>query len=1062
MAGDYDRVADQALRHISTALIQQGRVHLASDWNALARHAIERWTTQAHDTFGDKAVPATTANAFSLTAIGGPPLDMSIGAGRCYVDGLQAELYAGETVQGAAVSYLKQPFYPQPPAITGSGLVYLDVWEREITAVEEPLLLDPALEGVDSATRLQTAWQVRLLASASAGGSSFDCTTDLNKQFPPSAGLLSSQAVGPVAPPDPCLLPDQGGYRGIENRLYRVQIHTPGDASTAKWKWSREHASIVGRLLSADTTAKILTLDRIGRDAVLRFNAGDWVEVLNDVYELQGKPGVMARIALPPDETQSTITLDRALPADLLPTDPTLHPRVIRWDQQNGVDANGLLAVTAGWVDLEDGVQVSLELDPGVAGQQFNLGDHWAFAARTPDASVETLVKARPLGPRHHYMALAPYSVSAGGLKISGDCRLPWPPVATTGDDCACTVCVKAEDQQSDPKAIAKAIEKIRKTGGRLCLTAGIFLLAEPLVVEGLQDVIISGQGPATLLLFMSNDVAVTLEAASGVRIQDLSIVAYNVTPTEETTEPIGLLLRNCATVTLERCVVVAANPNRIVKFADIGKPKADDGKVSYTEIFLAGGKFIADKFGCMAVAVEGAVIECTVRDNLLMGDICVGKSMLAASEKTWDGHPMMAIAGFEISSNLMISVVVGAALFDIHEDVVSLFLLETAITGNQILGNGYGGIICDGITDPGASIRVEGNTVETKGAGIAIGMDGAKVAGNTITQIDVELVDTNPPLPGMPGILMFNPYGSKLPFAIAEVTGNRIEGLAGPGIFIDGVFLCLSVSGNSVAAVTGAGIGVSLTSEIGEIAVRDNQVLGVGSPTIGHYEQIAGIAVVKSIDAIVSGNVIGLINNNDAKFDVVGIAILAVETGIVKDNTLSDLGVPGSGDQTTSGILAGPVYADLTIDGNVVRQFSKPADKPGSFIGISVVPFQTVSPQSLSISGNVVEACSHTSLIQVSNVKADLPTGGCIVTANRCRLLNVGLKLAAVAVTADTAVVANNWVQAAGEAAGMRITVPGDKEPNRCTIVGNIVPNGIAVNGQPIQLPWKPLNAIV
>ena len=186
------------------------------------------------------------------------------------MDGLQAELFPAETVGGKPVSYLNQPFLPNPPAITAGGLAYLDVWEREVTAYEAaPALLDPALGGLDTTTRLQTVWQVKLLTTDPASDNPVSCATDLNAVFPPSAGRITTLANAPVAPTDPCILPDQGGYRGIENRLYRVQIHLGGDAATARWKWSRENASVVSRVLAIATSggASTLTLDRTGRDA---------------------------------------------------------------------------------------------------------------------------------------------------------------------------------------------------------------------------------------------------------------------------------------------------------------------------------------------------------------------------------------------------------------------------------------------------------------------------------------------------------------------------------------------------------------------------------------------------------------------------------------------------------------------------------------------------------------------------------------------------------------------------------------------------------------------------
>ena len=85
--------------------------------------------------------------------------------GRLYVDGIQIE--ASPRITRPTII---QPFFPPqlagfPPAAlpaTGDAVVYLDVWDREVTYIEDPELLDVALGGADTTTRRQTVWQVRV------------------------------------------------------------------------------------------------------------------------------------------------------------------------------------------------------------------------------------------------------------------------------------------------------------------------------------------------------------------------------------------------------------------------------------------------------------------------------------------------------------------------------------------------------------------------------------------------------------------------------------------------------------------------------------------------------------------------------------------------------------------------------------------------------------------------------------------------------------------------------------------------------------------------------------
>jgi hypothetical protein len=438
MSGDYSRFTDRPKRRYSGVLMQQGRVQLDADWNEQADIVRRRWETQARDTFGASGVPrATTPDGFKISTLAGG--DLAIAAGRIYVDGKLAELFTGEQVgmpPGTvySVSYLHQPFYPDPQALPAVANIFLDVWDREVTYVEDPDILEKALGGPDTATRRQTVWQVKVLAVAPADGKdSAICGVPLPL---PSGGLLSTQAVAPPPSDDPCDLAPSGGYRGLENRLYRVEVHTGGDLATASFKWSRDNASVVSTVtgITSNATASQLVVTRIGRDAVLRFAQDDWVEVTDDFRELMGEPGEMAKIA-GVDEASRTITLDRKIPTGtgraFGATAQELagrHTRMRLWNQTLGVDANGLLAQTgSSWISLEDGVEIQL------SGADLRTGDYWVFAARAVDGSVETLDHAEPRGIRHHYSQLA--AIDASGVH---DCRHLWPEAGAAC--CCCTV----------------------------------------------------------------------------------------------------------------------------------------------------------------------------------------------------------------------------------------------------------------------------------------------------------------------------------------------------------------------------------------------------------------------------------------------------------------------------------------------------------------------------------------------------------------------------------------------------------------------------------------------
>ncbi|MBA3493950.1 MAG: hypothetical protein H0T87_07525, partial [Gammaproteobacteria bacterium] len=63
-----------------------------------------------------------------------------------------------------------QPDYPLKEGEkldNGNYLVYLDVWERHLTYIEDDLIREVALGGPDTATRAKIVWQVKVLKGVS-------------------------------------------------------------------------------------------------------------------------------------------------------------------------------------------------------------------------------------------------------------------------------------------------------------------------------------------------------------------------------------------------------------------------------------------------------------------------------------------------------------------------------------------------------------------------------------------------------------------------------------------------------------------------------------------------------------------------------------------------------------------------------------------------------------------------------------------------------------------------------------------------------------------------------
>lgn len=107
------------------------------------------------------------------------------------------------------VTYKTQPDYLVPPdAQLGSGTyqVYVDVWERQITYVEDDSIREVALGGPDTAARAKVVWQVELTGPVDARR----CLTPRqlrDRLQRDAAGRLKAMARQGSTSTDPCIVP---------------------------------------------------------------------------------------------------------------------------------------------------------------------------------------------------------------------------------------------------------------------------------------------------------------------------------------------------------------------------------------------------------------------------------------------------------------------------------------------------------------------------------------------------------------------------------------------------------------------------------------------------------------------------------------------------------------------------------------------------------------------------------------------------------------------------------------------------------------------------------------
>jgi hypothetical protein len=241
-------------------------------------------------------------------------------AGRYYVDGILVE-------NEHPVPFTLQPDLPgvAPLPAGVNHLLYLDVWERHLTALEEPSLREIALGGPDTATRARVVWQVRALGDAqrqcSAEHGAYAAATA------PSTGRLRMRASADLSTGDPCVVPAAAGYRGLENQLYRVEIHNPGAAVShaAVPGWAVASAVVGDRKITVTASAADLATITVGRAV--------------ELYHSTGADPAAGTVAFVTARSGSQVTLSASFKAPDMAAAPRLRllNATAKWSRDNGV-----------------------------------------------------------------------------------------------------------------------------------------------------------------------------------------------------------------------------------------------------------------------------------------------------------------------------------------------------------------------------------------------------------------------------------------------------------------------------------------------------------------------------------------------------------------------------------------------------------------------------------------------------------------------------------------------------------------------------------------------------
>ncbi|HKS24975.1 MAG TPA: DUF6519 domain-containing protein [Thermoanaerobaculia bacterium] len=445
MHGDFSLDPLAYRDRVSRVLAQQGRVQLDSDWNEQTESLLRFQRGMAADIIGEHgAVGREPRQSFDIM-VSTDRKTVEIAWGEYYVDGIRcvnlpaddlfdtfAGLIATPPVQppfGRGLSFNKQrDFFPKNDDSPLDGqkdelLFYLDVFERHVSSSEDSTIREVALGGPDTASRAVVVWRVRVLhdeqfkALAERLTSSRPQEGFLSRYDPNYIALnlllrtnarLRAQAVETRAT-DPCTISPDARFRGVDNRLVRVEIHDPDAPS---FKWSSDNGAVVYPI-AAPVEGKTVHLETLGRDQRTQICVNDWVEVVDDAYFMDGPSNPLAQV-VDVRRSDSTVILSEE-PKNDVGEKMDRHPILRRWAAQE-VKIQEAHNPRQHWFELADGIEVQFSLPKGETAGRYRRGDYWLVPARTAtgdviwprdEADADLPAAVRPHGVGHHYAPLA-------------------------------------------------------------------------------------------------------------------------------------------------------------------------------------------------------------------------------------------------------------------------------------------------------------------------------------------------------------------------------------------------------------------------------------------------------------------------------------------------------------------------------------------------------------------------------------------------------------------------------------------------------------------------------
>ncbi|MEO1515433.1 MAG: DUF6519 domain-containing protein [Bacteroidota bacterium] len=531
---DISRVSFDPKKRYVGVRRQQGRVQTDFDHNEDERLKNEERRKSRRHIIGPYGSPDHGFRCENLRLAADGRFDFDIQAGHLYLGGLALRM--DPLAQGPPLqleSYRRQRDWLQQtaaqsrvPLLPAGGerydLVYLEAWQQSVSAVEDNELLEPALGGPDTTTRIRNMRRVQVQEDVGTA----DCL-EAWEAFRQSwqarqLGVIDDEFLAATdatltvsysnagLPRDLCSPSVLGGYLGAENQAIRVQLVDDNHLT-----WGYDNASALYRVrLGADR--KSLTFLNEPRDQFQWPLSGQvvellsWSAVLSNGEKTATQQGLLNRVESSYQPNTQQLTLLNAVPPsfgvdwqsrEAGTTPDYFYLRV--WDRGEDVASPMSIPFVPGTaLDLgNSGLRIEIN------GSHRVGGDHWVIAARprTPRKVLPWILEQgkSPDGVDHYYapLAIIHWVANAAG-EVSGsiirDCRKTFRPLTDLEGCCSYHV---GDGVRSfgDFNSIEEAVRHLPAAGGHICVLPGRHEVN--LELRELDNISITGCGERSILV---------------------------------------------------------------------------------------------------------------------------------------------------------------------------------------------------------------------------------------------------------------------------------------------------------------------------------------------------------------------------------------------------------------------------------------------------------------------------------------------------------------------------------------------------------------------------------